>query len=873
MSDLSFSPLPPEKLKRRKHRFLRFLGFAFTAGVFLFLAGSAVAAYFLWQISQDLPDYERLAKYEPAVMTRVHGNDGSLIGECAAEQRVHVPIAAVPQRVINAFIAAEDQNFYRHSGIDLQGIARAVFKAIKKEIVGSRRRSEGASTITQQVAKNFLLTNERKISRKVKEMILAIRIERAYSKERILELYLNEIYFGLRSYGIAAAALAYFDKELKDITIEEAAYLAALPKGPNNYHPVSKKKTALARRNWVIDRMAQEGFVTRDEAEAAKQKPLGYHPRHLGASRCATDFFSEEVRRTLKDLYGDKKLMGGGLSVRSTLDPRIQKLARQALREGLLRFDRSKGYRGPVKRIGTDGDWGAVLAKIPALPIQGGSRVDARNNLAPWRLGVVLEATKDKAVVGLQPGLDSIGKTEKARTTVELSWKTVRWARRAAGAKRRAKKAKSIPEILSVGDVIYVAPQIDKGKKKKKGKDGDSAAEAKMWRLVQIPKIEGAMVVMDPHSGRVLAIVGGFSYVESQFDRAAQAKRQPGSSFKPIVYAAALDNGYTPSSIVLDAPFSLDQGEGKTWSPENYENKFYGPSTLRLGLEKSRNLMTVRLAQDLGMPIVGEYARRFGVYEEMPPLLSMALGAGETTLLRMVTAYCTFVNGGKKVTPTLIDRIQDRRGKTIWRHDVVTCPDCRNEEWNGQDEPALKDNRAQIIDPFTAYQMVSMLEGVVKRGTGYRVSKVGKPLAGKTGTSNDEKDAWFVGFSPDLVAGVYIGYDQPKPMGRGKTGGSTAAPVFRDFMRWELANKPATPFRAPSGIKLVRIDAKTGMRAQPGTRERTILEAYKPSEDPPDSFSYVTYPGFVSEGQSTGPDAGVGIGRGFVRKPEAGGLY
>ncbi len=873
MSNVTLTP-PPKKFKRRRHPFLRFLGFAFTAGVFLFIAGSAVAAYFLWQISQDLPDYERLANYEPAVMTRVHANDGGLIGECAAEQRVHVPIAAVPQRVINAFIAAEDQNFYRHSGIDFQGIARAVFKAVKKEVFGGGRRSEGASTITQQVAKNFLLTNERTMIRKTKEMILAVRIERAYSKERILELYLNEIYFGLRSYGVAAAAMAYFDKELKDITIEEAAYLAALPKGPNNYHPVHKRKEALARRNWVIERMAEEGYISADEAEAAKKKKLGYHPRHLGSSRCATDFFSEEVRRTLKDLYGEEKLMGGGLSVRSTLDPKIQKLARRALREGLLRFDRSKGYRGPVKTISAEGDWGARLAEIPALSGPGVSWADARANLDPWRLGVVLEATKDKAVVGLQPGPDKIGRVEKARSTVELNWKTVRWARRTAGAKRRGKSAASIPEILNVGDVVYVAPQLDGPKDKKAEEDEDASEDANVWRLVQIPKIEGAMVVMDPHTGRVLAIAGGFSYMESQFDRAAQAKRQPGSSFKPIVYAAALDNGYSPSSIVLDAPFSLDQGEGKTWSPENYENKFYGPSTLRLGLEKSRNLMTVRLAQDLGMPIVGEYARRFGVYETMPPLLSMALGAGETTLLRMVTAYCTFVNGGKKVTATLIDRIQDRRGKTIWRHDVVTCPDCREEDWQEQEEPTLKDNRAQIIDPFTAYQMVSMLEGVVKRGTGYRVSKVGKPLAGKTGTSNDEKDAWFVGFSPNLVAGVYIGYDQPKPMGKGKTGGSTAAPVFRDFMRWELADKPAAPFRAPDGIKLVRIDAKTGMRAQPGTTARTILEAYKPNEEPPDSFSYVTYPGFVSDGEpQSAPDAGVELGRGFIRKPEAGGLY
>lgn len=876
--------VPPPRVKRKRSLLLRFLGFAFTAGVLLFLVGSGVAAYMLWEISKDLPDYDKLATYEPAVMTRVHANDGSLIGEFAREKRIYLPINAIPQRVINAFVAAEDQNFYKHNGIDAQGVARALFKMVKKELAGGSGRSEGASTITQQVAKNFLLSNERTMMRKVKEGILAVRIEGAYSKDKILELYLNEIFFGMGSYGVAAASLNYFGKELKDLTVEECAYLASLPKGPNNYHPLEKTQKAIERRNWVIGRMRDDGYVSAKEAEDAQKKPLGYNPRRFGATQFAAEYFSEEVRRTLVDIYGEDKLYGGGLSVHATLDPEMQKLARRAMREGLLRFDRKKGYRGAVKKISASGDWGAELSKIPVLA-----------DLAPWRLGVVLEATKERAVVGLQPEMTATGKPSTARNTVELSWDNVRWATKLAeGVPGRSKKPMGVNEVLAVGDAIYVAP-ADEAATKDDDEDEKptkpvAAANPNAWRLVQIPLISGAMVVMDPHTGRVLAIVGGFSYAESQFDRAVQAKRQPGSTFKPIVYAAALDNGYTPSSIVLDAPFEIEQGPNQAaWRPDNYENKFYGPSTIRLGLEKSRNLMTVRLAQDLGMPVVAEYSRRFGVHDNMLPVLSMALGAGETTVLRMTTAYCSFANGGKKVNATLIDRIQDRYGKTIYRRDNAECAGCNADAWSGQDEPELKDSRQQIIDPLTAYQMVSLMEGVVKRGTGYKVSKVGKPLAGKTGTSNDAKDAWFVGFSPDLVAGVFIGYDNPTPMGKGETGGGTAAPIFRDFMRWALADKPATPFRMPPQIKLVRIDAKTGMRAQAGT-EKTILEAYKPNEDPPDPLSYVTYPGVDVEGQTQGqtqgqaqdpasaddPDQPVSAapsGGGYVRRPEAGGLY
>jgi penicillin-binding protein 1A len=863
---------PPEKKRRRKNLFLRFLGFAFATGGILFLVGAAVAGYFIWQITKDLPDYEGLAKYEPAVMTRVHANDGSLIGEFAREKRIYVPIPAIPKRIIDAFLAAEDQNFYKHTGLDFQGLARAGLQNVKRllKMGGSK---EGASTITQQVAKNFLLTSEQTLDRKIKEAILAIRIERAFPKEKILELYLNEIYLGMGSYGVAAASLNYFGKELKDINIEEAAYLAALPKAPNNYHPFRKRQEAINRRNWVIGRMAKERYISEADADMAQKAPFDVSPRPFGVTQFAAEYFAEEVRRTLIDLYGEQNLYGGGLSVRTTLDPNIQKLARKAVREGLARFDRLQGYRGPVKRISTAGDWGEELAKMEVLA-----------DLDPWRLGVVLQAGSERAVVGLRPGRISSGKLDTERERVDVPLKNVLWARQplgdnGKGVMKLGKKPKAVSDVLAVGDVIYVAPRAEYNPEDIDDEDEPGTGEG--WRLVQLPQVEGAMVVMDPHTGRVLADVGGFSFAGSQFDRATQAKRQVGSAFKPIVYAIALDNGYTPSSIVLDAPLAIEQGAGQdVWKPENYENKFYGPSTLRLGLEKSRNLMTVRLAQDLGMPIISEYARRFNVYDQMPPLLSMALGAGETTLLRITTAYAAFANGGKRVQPTLIDRIQDRYGRTIWKHDNRDCPGCSAPSWEDQTEPQLADSRQQILSPHSAYQITSMLEGVVKRGTGYKASKVGKPLAGKTGTTNDEKDAWFIGFSPDLVAGVFIGYDNPRPMGKGATGGGLATPIFRDFMKWALADKPATPFRVPSGIKLVRIDGKTGMRAQQGA-DRTILEAYKPNEEPSDPFSFVTYPGVDLSGQGTpqagapisGGGGGVGAGAGLTRQPQAGGLY
>jgi penicillin-binding protein 1A len=825
---------------------LRFFGFLFAAGTILFVVGVAATAGLLWHYSKDLPDYSQLQDYEPPVMTRVHAADGSLVAEYARERRLYIPIQAVPKLVINAFLAAEDKNFYEHGGLDFFGIARAAVNYAQN--FGSSRRPQGASTITQQVAKNFLLSNEVSFTRKIKEALLALKIERTYSKDKILELYLNEIYLGLGAYGIASASLTYFDKGVNEITVPEAAYLAALPKAPNNYHPFRQRERALERRNWVIDQMAQDGFITNAQAETAKRTALGVTQKASSTHTFAAEYFAEEVRRELYDRYGEKKLYDGGLSVRTTLDTKLQVLARQTLTEGLVRFDETQGWRGPVAKIDISGDWGVKLADVKALA-----------DVAPWRLAVVLETSDQSARIGLPPGREPGGYVSKERDVGIVPLDGVKWARTGG------KPVSKVGQVLNSGDVVYVEP----------------AKLAGQYRLHQVPEVSGAMVVEDPWTGRVLAMVGGFSYDQSQFNRATQALRQPGSSFKPIVYAAALDNGYTPSTLILDGPIEVDQGPGLgTWKPENYENNFYGPSTLRFGVEHSRNVMTVRLAQDLGMPLIAEYAKRFGVYDELPPYLSFALGAGETTLMRMVTAYAMFDNGGRRVKPTLIDRIQDRYGHTVYRHDERECIGCDAKKWGNQPEPSLIDRREQVLDPMTAYQITSIMEGVVLRGTaagaGFQ-KEVGKPVAGKTGTTNDEKDAWFIGYTPDIVVGVYMGYDKPRHLGRGATGGHLSAPIVKDFLKVALADKPAVPFRVPPGIKLIRVDLKTGQRAGPGT-ERPILEAFKPGTAPPDNYSVVGY-GNDQQQQEQAPGRGP---PGFFRvSPDAdravrsgtGGLY
>ena len=753
-------------------------------------------AYALYRFGRDLPDYKQLADYQPPVMTRVHAADGRLLTEYARQKRLFVPISAIPQPLINAILAAEDKNFYRHQGLDYRGIVRAVLVNLRN--VANDRRPVGASTITQQVAKNFLLNGEVSYQRKIKEAILAFRIEHAFSKDQILELYLNEIYLGMGSYGVAAAALNYFDKALDELTLPEIAYLAALPKAPNNYNPLRHPEAAHARRNWVLSRMVEDGFITSQQAEAAKAQPLEIRPRsdlhYVNAA-----YFNEEVRRQLYDLYGERQLYEGGLSVRTTLLPRLQAIADRVLRTGIIAYGHRHGWRGPLAHVSLNDNW---LEGLTGLNPQLGPK--------SWRPAVVLDLDDGGAFIGLGDG-----------STGYIPLSEMTWARRFIDVNHRGPKITRPGDVLALGDVVAVEPIKEQ-----------QTLDVPRYGLRQVPKLDGSLIAMDPHTGRVLALVGGFDYRASQFNRATQALRQPGSAFKPVVYAAALDQGFTPSSLILDAPFVIDQGYGLgKWKPANSSKKFYGPSTLRLGIEKSRNLMTVRLAQYIGIDKVIAYAKRFGVVDNMPPILSMALGAGETTLMRLTSAYAIFVNGGKRIHPTLIDRIQDRHGRTIYRHDSRECSGCRVAAWNGGPPPQLPDTREQVLDPRTAYQIVSLLEGVVQRGTGIRIRAVGKPLAGKTGTSNDSVDTWFIGFSPDLVVGVFMGFDKPVSLGKHEFGNTTAVPVFRDFMAAALKGQPAVPFRIPPGIRLVRVNARTGLPARSGDKH-VIFEAFIPGTEP-----------------------------------------
>ena len=785
---------------------IRLIGYFFGIGTVFFLGVAAIVAVYLANVTKDLPDYEVLNSYAPPVTTRFHAANGALMAEYARERRLYLPIQAIPDRVKAAFLSAEDKNFYNHPGVDVTGLFRAIVTNLQQ--MGSGRRPVGASTITQQVAKNFLLTSDQTIDRKVKEAILSFRIEQAYSKDRILELYLNEIFFGMNSYGIAGAALTYFDKAVTELSIAETAYLAALPKGPNNYHPFRKAEAAIERRNWVIDRMVENGYVTRSEGDEAKKQPLGVTPRNRGSYLFASDFFAEEVRRQIIERYGDNALYEGGLSVRTSLDPHLQVIARKELQKGLISYDERRGFHGPVKTIEIGGDWGVELSKVPAL-----------SDVPEWKLAVVLSTDGKGVDIGLQPRKEVSGSVAEERVTGRIPAEQMKWAYRSAKGDR--KTAKSPEGALSPGDVVYVEPTEKPGS----------------YRLRQPPRVQGGLVAMDPHTGRVLAMVGGFSYAQSEFNSATQAMRPPGSSFKPFVYAAALDNGYTPASVIMDAPIEIVAG-GQVWRPQNYGGGAAGPSTLRLGIEKSRNLMTVRLANDMGMDLVAEYAERFGVYDKMYPVLAASLGSGETTVLRMVSAYAVFANGGKQIKPSLVDRIQDRYGKTIFSHDERTCEGCNTADWENQDEPVLTDNREQVLDPMTAYQITSMMEGAVTRGTAAGKIKLDRAAAGKTGTTNDEKDAWFVGYTPDLVAGLYIGFDSPAPLGRGATGGSLSAPIFNDFMQAATEGTPPSKFLVPEGMQMIAVNRKTGMQAYEGEPD-TIMEAFKPGTGPADVFSVI----------------------------------
>lgn len=796
-----------EKKARRKNSgggiFMRLLTLVISLGLLGVLGAVGGIAFILFYFGHDLPDYSALTKYDPPIVTRAYAGDGRLLAEFAYEKRVFVPVDSVPKLVVNAFISAEDKNFFTHKGIDPIGIVRAIVQNLRHP----GKRTKGASTITQQVAKNFLLKDEveaekgdavAKYSRKIREMILSFRIEEALPKNKILELYLNEIYLGARSYGIAAASLEYFNKPLDELTLEEAAYLAGLPKAPSDYDPVKNYDAALLRRNYVLGEMQDNGYITKAELDLAKLKPITTINREA-TQYVNHPYFAEEVRRKLLELYGEDGLMKGGLIAHSTMVPEYQAMAEEALRHGLINYDTRYGlHSDKLAHIETGKDWHDNLLKV-AEPAGTGS----------FELAVVLETGDKEARVGLRNGKEAV-----------ITLNKMKWA------KRKGEKApEKVSDLLAVGDVWFTE---DSGEK-----DKDRA----VYWLRQIPNVSGGLIVMDPHTGRIFALAGGFSFQMSWFNRATQAIRQPGSAFKPFVYLAGLEAGFTPATLILDAPFVLDQGPGlKKWSPKNYTNDFGGPTTMRVGLEKSRNLMTVRLANYVGMDKIVDICNKFGVIDNLPPMLSMSIGAGETTLLRMVAGYSSFVNGGKKITPTLIDRVQDRHGKTIYVHDKRNCEGCGPmTPWNDQDAPVLQDNRPDIADPRNMYQIVSMLEGVVQRGTATSLKSLGRPIAGKTGTTNDAKDAWFIGFTPDLIVGTYVGFDEPKPMGAKETGGHVAAPIVKEFMEKALKDVPPVPFRVPPGIRMVQINPVTGARSQPGD-EKSIFEAFidgtEPGEEP-----------------------------------------
>ena len=796
---------------------LKLTAFFLTVVFLMVAAASGAGLYALYRYGRDVPEYKQLANYEPPTATRVHAGDGRLLAEFAHEKRVFVPIESTPKRLIHAFLSAEDKTFYRHPGVDFPGIAQAAFTNLLN--IGLDKRPRGASTITQQVAKNFLLTNEVSIERKIKEIILAFRIERTFDKDHILELYLNEIYLGKGSYGVASAALNYFDKPLNQLTLAESAYLAALPKGPNNYHPIKRREAAITRRNWVIQRMLEDGWINSTEAEKAQSEPLITRQRG-DASATEADYFLQDVRSKLIALYGEETLYEEGLSVRTSLDPALQDIADRVLRAGLATYDRRHGWRGAFGNMNPGPGWQKRLVNFPTPA-----------GLGNWQLAVVLKAEKERAHIGLSDG--SLGRIPRPELL---------WARHRLPDHRLGDLISHTSQAIQPGDIIAVEKVVGYERKLpgEKTETEYIAYPENSYSLRQIPDIGGALVALDPHTGRVLAISGGYDYAISQFNRATQAERQPGSAFKPFVYLAALNEGYTPSTLILDAPFVIDQGPGLgKWKPANYTKTFHGPSPMRLGIEKSRNLMTVRLAQTLGMSTIRDYARRFGLEENMSTHLSMALGAGETTLIKLTAAYAMLANGGKKIIPSLIDRIQDRHGKTIFRHDNRECLECRRDFIDGfAAVPRLPDNREQVTDPASAYQIVSMLQGVVERGTGRRIREVGKPLAGKTGTTNQNIDTWFIGFSPDLAVGIYVGFDQPSSLGDKETGSNVAAPIFRDFMAEALKGKPGIPFRVPKGVRLVRVHATTGLPAQSGDYP-IILEAFRPGTEPSDQDTVI----------------------------------
>jgi len=761
----------------------RFLAWLLFLVLFAGLCAAGGVMYILYQYGSALPDYHQLANYDPPVVTRLYADDGRLLTEYAKQKRVFVPISAIPKRVVHAFLSAEDKNFYTHKGVDPMGIARAALENFKHR--GEGKHPMGASTITQQVAKNFLLGNEVSFARKIKEAILAMRIEKTFTKDKILELYLNEIYLGGGSYGVAAAAMDYFNKSLDELTIPEMAYLAALPKAPNNYNPVRDHDAALGRRNWVIERMAEDGVITSAEAAQAKQEPLTTHQR-ADETYVNAEYFADYVRGELIKQYGENTAYQGGLTVRTTLDPALQEIATRSLRDGLIAYDNRHSWHGVIGVIANMRQWQAGLRAI-ARPKGSGD----------WLPAVIVGVEKDYAVIGLPNG--------------QLS--------------RLQKESMAIAHgTLAPGQVVLVTPAADAKTTK---------PIAGQYALRQIPKVQGGLVVMEPRTGRVLAMTGGFSHDISVYNRATQAMRQPGSSFKPFVYLTALEQGFLPNTLILDAPVSYNAGVGQdAYRPGNYHDNFLGPTTVRQAIEKSRNVVTVRTADYIGIEHVDEIAERFGIVDKMPPELAMALGAGETTVWRMAAAYSELINGGKKIMPTVLDSVQDRNGKTIYRHDKRPCETCANNSWAADViTPAITDNQQQLTHPWHAYQIVNILQGVVQRGTAKSLSELGVPLAGKTGTTNDSKDTWFVGATPDLVVAVYVGYDQPLTLGKKETGASVAVPIVKEFFQAALPTHPAKPFAVPPGISLVRVNPQTGTRVS--AMDKTgIWESFIPGTEP-----------------------------------------
>ena len=743
-------------------------------GILIFIIIFFLIFSAFWYFSLGLPDYKKLAKYEPSVSSRVYDDSGELIAEYALEKRLFIPIESIPEVVINSFLSAEDKNFFLHPGIDAKGITRAVLNNIQNVLSG--KRLEGASTITQQVAKNFLLTSEVSLRRKIKEAILAFRIEKAYSKSRILELYLNEIYLGQGTYGVASASLEYFDKSVKELNYKESALLAALPKAPSKYNPYKNIDLAKSRRNMVLKNLKDNGYINKTEFKNFTKEEIKLKKRRVILAGEAQSY-TEEVRRIINTEYGFEKVYSEGLSISTPLNGKYQVAALNALRSGIESYDKRRGWRGPITNIFENKNWENKIKNIKL------------DKTLKWEIA---------QVTNVQDNVSEI-KLIKENKKGKINFEGLKWTNK-----------KNFNTLLKTGDIIFV---------KNKSKN--------IWILKQLPLVNGSIVVMEPENGKVKALVGGYSFTSSEFNRATQAKRQPGSAFKPIVYAAALENGFLPNSLVLDAPFVSKQGEGlKNWKPQNYGKKFYGPSTLRMGVEKSRNLMTVRVAQKLGFDKISVISKKLGVYDDVPELLSVSLGSNETTLLKLTTAYCSFVNGGKKVEPTLISRIQNRRGKTIFNFDKRKCEGCEIVNIDENYSPKIIDKKEQVISQETAYQMTSILEGVVKRGTGKKLKVLGVPLAGKTGTTNKNFDAWFIGFTSDLAIGVYVGYDEPKTLGKFETGSKAALPIFKSFIEKAMYKEEMKAFKVPSNIYFFPVDYNTGKGLNFGN-SKAIIEAFK----------------------------------------------